>query len=691
MAKIFSSISKSSTTLSQRYNDSGVNNDLTTFKALRNTVSGDLVPSQLLVTNRPKKVYDTYTDPRLISLPLVQEYRESQLIEKSIVTRVRRSGFYDAFRNASTSQTTTNDAKNNTLIEIKPYTKDGANETYSVETSRMLENSQALPLISGPRDVRRMNRYLSSSEGTRFKLTQQVLQSGNTFGQTRSYNPVSVETMILNLSTASLLNPLARVSRLVEGTAVRDSRLRGRLQKETVIDLQSKLPLKFIGGASPAAGGGIGSAISGFVNASVANTLNNSSINIFGRTINIGQINNALNTVRTAAEVARRALNINDATLAKDQTAYDALYEKNLWPLIKNNDGTVDNFENRKKAYLDRARSALQALKGTDINNLNKFTDPYPTDDYRSSADYDESVKAGNSAVSRGTGIISARYLRDPLNLNGTFANGSGVPIRSLQDLKTTADSNSSNKDYVTFKIRVPGVPELETGIKFRAFINDFNHTSKGQYDEVRYVGRPERFMTYKGMNRSSTFSMYLVAFSEAELSGMWLRCDMLNKLVFPIKDLGGYMMPPITILTIGNVLVDQPGYVENVDMKLTDIPWDIDSELPMAIQLTLSFNIIENSFITQQGDSANLFNYLSANTLASRNGPPTPRPSATTTRPINPTAPITSVPPNASRPLPRPVNVTYNPEAAAANAAARAAVAGLGTSFGGAAANRGP
>lgn len=55
----------------------------------------------------------------------------------------------------------------------------------------------------------------------------------------------------------------------------------------------------------------------------------------------------------------------------------------------------------------------------------------------------------------------------------------------------------------------------METGIKFRAFINDFNHTSKGQYDEVRYVGRPERFMTYKGMNRSSTFSMYLVAFSE--------------------------------------------------------------------------------------------------------------------------------------------------------------------------------
>lgn len=613
MAKIFSSISKKSTTLSERYSESGVNNDLTTFKALRNTVSGDLVPSRLLVTNRPKKVYDTYTDPRLTSLPIVQEYRESQLIEKAIVTRVRRSGFYDAFRNASTSQTTTNDAKNNTLVEIKPYTQDGPNETYSIETSRMLENSQALPLISGPRDIRRINRYLSSNDGTRFKLTQQLLQAGNTFGQSRAYNPVSVETMIANFSNASLINPLTRISRIVEGTAIRESGLRGRLQKETVIDVQSKLPLKFIGGTSPAAGG-ITGVLSGFVNTQIANAINNTNINIFGTTINIGQVNNALQTVRTAAEAARRALSVNDATLAKDQTAYDALYEKNLWPLIKNNDGTVDNFEDKKKKYIERARVALRALRGNDINNVNKFVDPYPEygNDYRSSVDYTEAVQIANRTIPPGQNFFSARYLKDPLNLNGTTVDGGGIAVRSLQDLKTTAQTGTRNNDYITFKIRVPGVPELENGIKFRAFIGDFNHSSKGQYEEVRYVGRPERFMTYKGMNRSSTFSMYLVAFSQEELSGMWVRCDMLNKLVFPIKDLGGYMMPPITILTIGNILVDQPGYVENVDMKLSDIPWDIDQELPMAIQLTLSFNIIENSFITQQGDSSKLFNYRS-------------------------------------------------------------------------------
>jgi hypothetical protein len=141
----------------------------------------------------------------------------------------------------------------------------------------------------------------------------------------------------------------------------------------------------------------------------------------------------------------------------------------------------------------------------------------------------------------------------------------------------------------------------FDRGISFRAFIEDINHSSRGQYDEVRYVGRPERFITYKGMNRNVTFGMYLIAFSEQELDTIWARANMLNKLTFPIDTAGGFMTPPIAKLTIGNVFVNQAGYVENVDMRLQDIPWDIDNELPQAIKLNMTFNIIEEGFITQK------------------------------------------------------------------------------------------
>lgn len=68
-----------------------------------------------------------------------------------------------------------------------------------------------------------------------------------------------------------------------------------------------------------------------------------------------------------------------------------------------------------------------------------------------------------------------------------------------------------NEEDFIRFKIVVPNL--YPDGIYFRAFIEDFKHEAKGEYDEQRYVGRPERFVVYKGMRRSATFILYLVAF----------------------------------------------------------------------------------------------------------------------------------------------------------------------------------
>ncbi len=610
MAKLFSNISRTSTRLSERYSDSTVNNEFTTFKELRQTVSGG-APSQLLVTNRPKKVYDLYTDPNQTSIPITREYQESRLISMATVTRIRREGFYNSFRNANPRLTIINRPTNETLVEIKPYTQVRDDEAYAVDTSRMLQDSQSLPLISGPRDLSRMNKYFRTNEGTSFKVFQQVLQSGTTFAQARSYNPASVETMILNYSNTNFNTPLTRVPRLIEGNAILDANLQGRLQRETVIDRQGKLALKFVGGSPPPTGTGLfgvaSTALGGFTQS------------IINRT-RIGQLGRALDNIRAVGQAVGAAIDINNATLEKDQTAYDALYRENLWPLTKENDGTIKNFQTAREAYIARARAAINSEKAAAINKVNKTTDPYPEaeNDYRSSLDYTDILQSVNARNPRGSGLLSARYLKDTFNLLNDR------PIKTLSQLQNSSE-DSNNVDYVTFKVTVPGVPELESGIKFRAFIGDFNHSSKGQYEEIRYVGRPERFVTYKGMNRSTTFSLYLIAFSEDELSGMWTRANLLNKLVFPIKDAGGFMVPPLTKLTIGDVFDNQPGYVENVDMRFQEIPWDITYELPMAIQINMTFNIIENAFITQQADSSNLFaiNQLRAATLP----PATPNP----------------------------------------------------------------
>lgn len=593
MAKIFSNIAKNNKGLAKVYDDSTVNSELKTFIALRSEVG--TTSSTLLITNRPKKVYDLYIDPRNITSPRVQTYQESKLVTPEEIVRSRRSSFYDGFRIINAQFTLNNTPVNGTLIEIKPYTPVANEEVYSVDTSRILQNSQSLPVVSGPRDVARMRKYINSSVGLNFKTFQQVLQAGTTFGQARGYNPLSVETMVQNYNAASLYNPLERVSRVLNSGAISNPDLWGRLQKETVIDTQSRLRLKFVGGTSRPVQAPIITAINNNISSYLQNRISNINITLpkflGGSKINVGQAGRQLDAIAAAGEAIRRGLNTNNSTLTKDQTAYDLLYANDLWPMVKENDGTINKLNGKggsKEQYLTRAQNALNTLKVkfTDINGVNSNTSAYPKDDYRSSATYTEDVRAatGNSISN---GITSARYVKD------TFNTINGVSINDAKKLEQV-----ENEDYITFKIAVPGV--FNSGIKFRAFIEDFNHNARGQYNEVRYVGRPERFVTYNGMNRSITFSLYLVAFSQAELETIWTRANMLNKLVYPIDNAGGFMTPPLAKITIGKIITDQPGYVETVDMRLADIPWDIDSELTQVIKLNMTYNIIEKVYIQQ-------------------------------------------------------------------------------------------
>ncbi len=591
MAKIFSGIANGASNLKKRYEDSRVNSELQTFIALRENINS--APT-ILITKRPEKVYEAYTDPRNITAPSVQTYQESLLITPVEVVRVRRNGFYEGFKVVNSGQTTTNVAENETLIEIKPYSRENADQTYAVDTSKMLRNDQALPIVSGPRDIARIRNYFRTSQGVNFKLFQQVLQAGNTFGQSQGYNPVSVETMVNNYSNATLFNPLERVSRILPSAAITDVDLQGRLQVETVLSRQSKLRLKFVGGAkSQSATIPILAALNNALRSSLSTRINAFNVNLFGIRFNVGQVSRQLDQISNTADAIRRGLNTNNSTLTRDKTAYDSLYLNNLWPMMKENDGTIRNLQGprgEKQEYISRARAAIKKAKG--INDVNKFTQPYPEDDFRSSATYTDDIRGGGAGSPKYSGLVGASYVKDVFNLTSD-----GKRITSPTQLIDNV--SDSDKDYVLFKISVPTV--YDKGIRFRAFIEDFNHSSKGEYDSVRYIGRPERFITYRGLTRSATLSIFLVAFSEEELYGVWTRCNMLNKLVYPIGADGGFMTPPLAKLTLGSVLVDQPGFVENVEMRFQEVPWDIDAELPMAVKLNMTYSIIEKEFITQK------------------------------------------------------------------------------------------
>ena len=609
MAKIFSKIAEKTFGLQQVYNDSTV--QLEPLNYIRDTITDTPMSLGIFANDifRIEKIYNLYATSNRQSV----EFTANKLRIVPIVRKARTSTIYDAFPanvNPWGQQTVANRPIAGTLIEIKPNSKD------VMDSSRMLQNSQSLPIVSGPRDEKRLIKYLKTSEGLKFLAQQQILQSGNTFKQTRRYNPLSVPLMTAKYSLASLTNPLERVSRMLSVNMQSSSGtipqmidvldVAGRLQQETVLDKQQQLQLRFVGGQQRGSNRNtlLGQVVRTGINRFIQGVANRTNISILGRKINLGQLGRTIGSVAQTARAISRALNINNPTLRENQTAYDALIRDELWPLVKNKDGSTQNFFIEKKNYVGRAQKSLDLAKLRGKLHNNFFTKPYPSieEDYRSGESYTDDVQTNVGSIN---GIVSARYMKDPMNFDVT-----GKTVFTAKLLDGVHDT----EDFIKFKIVVPNLyPE---GIYFRAFIQDFKHDAKGEYEEQRYVGRPERFVVYKGMNRSVSFTLYLVAFSKEELSAVWVRANMLNKLVYPIDSRAGYMTPPLVKMTLGGVLEDQPGYVTDISMDLADYSWDIDSELTQVVKLNINFNLIEKNFITQRNANAVAGTELFANSL---------------------------------------------------------------------------
>ena len=109
-------------------------------------------------------------------------------------------------------------------------------------------------------------------------------------------------------------------------------------------------------------------------------------------------------------------------------------------------------------------------------------------------------------------------------------------------------------------------------------------------------MGRTERFVTYGGAKRGLSLSFNIVAFSPGEIDGMWSRVNYLTGLAFPSGVKNGFMVPPLFKMTIGELYDSQPCYIETLDYDFLDetITFDVDKEVPHAINVTMQLSILE-------------------------------------------------------------------------------------------------
>lgn len=139
----------------------------------------------------------------------------------------------------------------------------------------------------------------------------------------------------------------------------------------------------------------------------------------------------------------------------------------------------------------------------------------------------------------------------------------------------------------------------LVTVLPFRAYLDSFSDTYNGDWGGTRYLGRAEELYSYSGFTRSIQFGFKVVAHTQAELEPLY---NKLNKLVgstAPSYMSQNYMRGTFNKLTVGDYLVDMPGFISNISLTWnTDYSWNTSlntdtKELPTILDVQVSYQPI--------------------------------------------------------------------------------------------------
>lgn len=107
--------------------------------------------------------------------------------------------------------------------------------------------------------------------------------------------------------------------------------------------------------------------------------------------------------------------------------------------------------------------------------------------------------------------------------------------------------------------------------IPFRATVKGINERSVSSWDDFQYIGNADKVYNYKGFTRNLGFSFTTVAMSVKELLPMWQRINYLMGLSKPANYKNGFIVPPLVMLTIGDIYNNQPIVINSIGMTIPD------------------------------------------------------------------------------------------------------------------------
>ena len=185
---------------------------------------------------------------------------------------------------------------------------------------------------------------------------------------------------------------------------------------------------------------------------------------------------------------------------------------------------------------------------------------------------------------------------------------------RNLQEPTFSSRAPAGRGDHIKFKFGIISPEEsLTKNLYFRAFLSSFTDNYTGTWNSKKYLGRAEDFYTYGGFARSINIGFKAAAFSRKELKPIYKKLVMLASTTAPTyASDNGFMRGTLVTCTVGDYIVDQPGFIGSVDYSWqTNYPWEVQlggkdepdvQQLPHILDCSVSFTPIHR-FSVQTGD----------------------------------------------------------------------------------------
>lgn len=455
------------------------------------------------------------------------------------------------------------------LVKIKPDT----NGVFG-SRSRVKDDTRALPTTSFARDAKRIANFLKSSQGILYLGKQALLQTGNTFTRTRIYNPLS-NIRIPNVTRTKRYFGSDTSTALLQTATVLLFSGKDKQPTSPASDFLKRLPED-------------------------ATVLFRPEL----RTFSVGDnIYSPFLSVQPTLELRSQKKSSMFAATTINNKAGDVnnrafLYGLQRKQILITTTQLTDAQVGPSKRLADKRKKFVNAF--TNGGSLSEYY--FNAKGYAGKLDREsylyESVATTDTPVNSAQPIAQI-VSYDPLNVydNGsaTFATSSFGTNRVDYTKLVPEDNVAGVADIINFAFQANGVNEPI--VKFRAFISTFKQTTKPEFQEQKYIGRTERFVTYGGAKRMASLSFKVVAFSQRELSAVWSKINYLTGLAFPLGvSNSGFMVPPLFKISIGGIYDAQPCYIDNLEFDFIDeaITFDVDNEVSQYINVNMSIVLLE-------------------------------------------------------------------------------------------------